>query len=267
MKNPTQCYAALLATCCLLFAGSLYAAKTPKVDICHYDADQGIYKPISVSINAEQKHLDNHGDLYPNGAPGTASVVLDADCKVSVNPLTVLAVAYINVDEEAGYGEKDIAIAELLDADDNGSINPGDLVRLGEYPTSFNPCPYDNSLERVCTSDVAAFVSAADDTSSPVITITEITGNTANYVAVSNGTINISFTNQGYVEHFNITNDSVNDSVNFFSMTDGKNSGDVLKLSANTYPFIDVNDELNLLEPQSDDYTDGYFFNVYIISP
>lgn len=36
-----------------------------KVDICHYSDDDGLFRLISVSAKAVDKHLANHGDSYP----------------------------------------------------------------------------------------------------------------------------------------------------------------------------------------------------------
>lgn len=125
-----------------LLAGPVQAAKAPQVDICHFDADEGIFKPTAISGNAMQKHLDNHGDQLPNVDPGSGAPILDEDCLVVIAPPAVLARAYIDVDKSGNYdGNVDIEIAELVDTNRDGEPNVGDTVQLGQYPTSFNPCP------------------------------------------------------------------------------------------------------------------------------
>lgn len=124
-----------------LLAGPVQAAKAPQVDICHFDADKGIFKPIAISGNAVQKHLDNHGDQLPNVDPGSGAPILDEDCLVVIAPPAVLARAYIDVDKNENYdGNVDIEIAELVDTHRNGEPSVGDTVQLGQYPTSFDPC-------------------------------------------------------------------------------------------------------------------------------
>jgi hypothetical protein len=70
----------VLATCMLLMAGAAQAAKAPKVDICHLDAEEGIFQPITVNGNAVAKHVENHGDQFPNVDPGDGRLTLDEDC-------------------------------------------------------------------------------------------------------------------------------------------------------------------------------------------
>jgi len=48
------------------------SAKGDKVDICHYDADEGTYHVINVSTKALQAHL-NHGDVLAADAHGTTT--------------------------------------------------------------------------------------------------------------------------------------------------------------------------------------------------
>lgn len=42
------------------------AKKAAKVDICHYDADEDLFKVINISGNAVDKHIENHGDVFPS---------------------------------------------------------------------------------------------------------------------------------------------------------------------------------------------------------
>ena len=120
--------------------GQVEAAKAPKVDICHFDANTGLYTLLSVNGNATQKHLDNHGDSFPDTDNGTVN--LDGDCTI-VPPVKVFARAFINVDGFPGYNSAvDIEIARLEDAGfHDGILNPGDVLKLGQYPTEFIPCP------------------------------------------------------------------------------------------------------------------------------
>ena len=39
----------------LVGSGTVWAKKVPKVEICHFDADTGLYKKLSVSGNAVEK--------------------------------------------------------------------------------------------------------------------------------------------------------------------------------------------------------------------
>jgi hypothetical protein len=64
----------------LLAAGAAQAAKAPKVDICHFDAEEGIFKPISLNGNAVANHVENHGDQFPNIDPPEGGIELDEYC-------------------------------------------------------------------------------------------------------------------------------------------------------------------------------------------
>ena len=46
-----------------------------KVDICHFDADAGLFSVINISVNAVDKHVANHGD----GDPGNFFADVDGD--------------------------------------------------------------------------------------------------------------------------------------------------------------------------------------------
>ncbi len=70
------------------FAPAALAEKMPKVDLCHNDeGEDGIHgteddswSKISVSGNAKQKHIDNHGDLE------IGVDITEAECDALVNP-------------------------------------------------------------------------------------------------------------------------------------------------------------------------------------
>jgi hypothetical protein len=56
-----------------------------KVEICHYDADEDAYFLISISANAVQQHLDNHGDGFPGQLlPSDSNYKFDEDCNVYI---------------------------------------------------------------------------------------------------------------------------------------------------------------------------------------
>lgn len=44
--------------------GPVSAAPAPKVTICHFSEDTGTFAPITISGNAVDAHLTNHGDRY-----------------------------------------------------------------------------------------------------------------------------------------------------------------------------------------------------------
>ena len=133
---------------CFLGGGHANAAKVPKEDICHFDADTGLFTKISVSGNAKQKHLNNHGDALPGGTNIAGTIDVDENC-IEVNPPDVIARAYIDKNREPGYqGDKDIVIAELLDSDGTPGLTVGDTIVLGQYPLTFDPCP---TIDAACT--------------------------------------------------------------------------------------------------------------------
>lgn len=149
--NPIyKLIAGLFTACLLLVAGPLHAAKAPKVDICHYDADEAIYKLIAVSGNAQQPHL-THGDLIPEVDNGLGELSLDTDC-FAVVPPTVLARAYIDKNRDGEYdGTIDVDILQLLDSDGFPGFTVGDTVVYGQYPTTFDPCDDQITCPRIGT--------------------------------------------------------------------------------------------------------------------
>jgi hypothetical protein len=132
-----------LAACILFAAGAAQAAKAPKVDICHFDAEEGIFKPISVNGNAVRKHVEKHGDRFPNVDPPDGGLVLDEDCLGIITlPPYVFARAYIDVNKNQNYeGETDIDIAYVEDVNNNGILEIGDQIIFSQYPLNFDPCP------------------------------------------------------------------------------------------------------------------------------
>jgi len=131
----------LLPVCLFFAAGASQAAQVPKVDICHFDEEEGIFKPLAVPGNAVQPHL-GHGDVLPdiNNEPPLPD--LDEECMLIIPP-AILAVAYIDViDDGAGYDPTvDLDIVSVLDSDATPGLSVGDTVEFGAYPTTLNPCP------------------------------------------------------------------------------------------------------------------------------
>ena len=141
MKPVIKLYAGLITACCMLFAGSLYAAKVPTVDICHYDFDTSQYKLLSVSQNAEKALVKNHPDGFVGeSVPDTTNSSFDEYCNIIDNMPMVVARAYIDVDRNDQYSEDDIMIVEVHDLSGNGTSGVGDEVRFGQFPTNKNPC-------------------------------------------------------------------------------------------------------------------------------
>jgi hypothetical protein len=126
----------------LLAAGSAQAAKAPKVDICHFDAEAGTYTKISTSPKALPAHLGNHGDVLPGVDNGDGELSLDEDClAIIIDPPEVVARAFINADRQPGYNPTyDIPIVELIDTFDDDMPSAGDTLQYNQYPTSFDPC-------------------------------------------------------------------------------------------------------------------------------
>lgn len=58
------------------------AAPAPKVDVCHFDKDTGVYFKINISENAFQAHVD-HGDAAPGDpVPGLPQKKFTDDCSI-----------------------------------------------------------------------------------------------------------------------------------------------------------------------------------------
>jgi hypothetical protein len=53
------------------------SAKGDKVDICHWDAELGVWVAISIAPEAVDKHMLNHGDKFPYSPEGDYSILRD----------------------------------------------------------------------------------------------------------------------------------------------------------------------------------------------
>lgn len=79
MSPRTLCSMVAGLALLLVGVGTSTAAPPPKVDICHFQEDEGTWKKISVGGNARTAHFANHDDVDPNGTTSTGTQ-LDADC-------------------------------------------------------------------------------------------------------------------------------------------------------------------------------------------
>lgn len=141
---------------CILGAGQVEAAKQSKVEICHFDADEGVFKKISVSGNAVPNHLANHGDIFPGESNGDGSITLDSDCMEGMAPAPVLARAYIDKNRNGVYDSSvDLEIAKLVDTNNDQMPTSGDTIELSQYPMNYDPCPVPPSADP-CT-DIGFF--------------------------------------------------------------------------------------------------------------
>ena len=55
----------LVVVATLVMVSGVALAKGQKTDICHWDEDEGIFFVINISVKAADKHIANHGDVYP----------------------------------------------------------------------------------------------------------------------------------------------------------------------------------------------------------
>ena len=69
-----------------LTSTTVFAAKAEKVDICHFDTDQGIWKLINISGNAVPAHFTNHDDGFPDTTTSSSGTYLDENCEESGLP-------------------------------------------------------------------------------------------------------------------------------------------------------------------------------------
>ena len=135
MRHPLLITTAALA---ILGFSHAHAGKAVMTDLCHFDAESGTYKKISVPMGTPfEKHMENHGDMMPGQM--FEGVGLDENCGLQV--AKVFARAYIDVDPgDGGYNSDDIDIAVVMDGDNgNGVLDAGDLLYLNQYPKSLTP--------------------------------------------------------------------------------------------------------------------------------
>ncbi len=124
---------ASLATVLLLPAAA--SAKASKADVCHLN-DVGGWQVNNVSERAVEAHL-LHGDGLPGEAvPGMDRYSFDEDCvptAVATGP-AILAVAYSEVDQVAGFTAGDTLISAFEDVDGDGLPSIGDTIRTNRFP-------------------------------------------------------------------------------------------------------------------------------------
>lgn len=143
-----------------------------KIDICHYDAEEGAYKVINVSERAwpdfeakgDVRLDDQDGDGYvPDNAcgvtgtsgmgdcddnedtinPGATEICgngVDEDCDGTAAPCNrILAIAYSNLNGQNGFqeGTSDVLISKLIDENNDGVVSVGDKIVMNKYPTNF----------------------------------------------------------------------------------------------------------------------------------
>ena len=155
-KRASVWLSAAFTGVCILGTGQVEAAKMPKVEICHFDADEGVFKKISVSGNAVQNHLANHGDIFPGESNGNGSITLDSDCMGGMALTPVLARAYIDKNRNGVYDSSvDLEIAKLVDTNNDQMPTSGDMIVLSQYPMNYDPCPAPPSADP-CT-DIGFF--------------------------------------------------------------------------------------------------------------
>jgi hypothetical protein len=105
---------AALGAAMLLGTLAVPVAASADVDLCH-KPDTRAEMTIAVDEAAVAGHL-GHGD-YRGTCGGR-----------------VLAIAYSDIDGEAGFGPNDVLIAKLVDANGDEVPSVGDVVRMGRFP-------------------------------------------------------------------------------------------------------------------------------------
>ena len=112
-----------------------------KVDVCHVD-EFGDYELIRISERAVDPLLARGDSLPGDAVPGMPGFEFDADC-VPVSVETVFAVAFSNLDGQAGYDPTgdDVLIAKWVDGPvgaPDGLIGAGDVIVVNQLPTNFD---------------------------------------------------------------------------------------------------------------------------------
>jgi hypothetical protein len=83
MAHRTLC-ASVAVLIVLLVGVGPSLANTTKVEICHFQEDEGKWKKISVAGNAPAAHIATHDDGLPGGVTSITDTQLDGDCAVVV---------------------------------------------------------------------------------------------------------------------------------------------------------------------------------------
>lgn len=151
--------AAALA-CGLLGITVANAARVPTVEICHWNTVANVYTKIAIPGGVPlDKHLENHGDIYPDYTDASG-IGVDENCNVVERK--VFARAFVDVNPGDGPYNSDVDIDIAVLSDDNGNqildSDGGDRLTVYQYPTSFTPCS-----TGVCT-DILAFTGETKNT-------------------------------------------------------------------------------------------------------
>jgi hypothetical protein len=117
------------------FVLDLHAVKVPKIDICHFNSDTGLYEKLNVSMNG---WLNGHQPQHPmDGLPGEGN--LDENCVV-IPPPFVFARVYremfptLGGDPNQYDADKDILYVEVVDTNRNNQLGAGDEIHVDSLP-------------------------------------------------------------------------------------------------------------------------------------
>jgi hypothetical protein len=114
-----------------LLASALMAAMLPGVA-----SAAKVTTKTDCKNGAWQDLVDENGQPFPDKAACTSYA---KDGGTPAAPQTVFAIAYSNLDGTPGFGAGDVLISKLVDGNGDSVLNAGDLVVMGQYPTTFVP--------------------------------------------------------------------------------------------------------------------------------
>lgn len=136
-----------------VMAASALAAPAPKVDVCHYDADGGVFHKINISGNALDAHIA-HGDAVPGEpVPTAAGYQFDSDCApvavlFRLSTIEVSGVgwpSYFTVEEGRAYELRASGTYSWGDENDPNHPLVGDAqcvsIAGGAYFANYSPVP------------------------------------------------------------------------------------------------------------------------------
>ena len=143
MTIKTSIRTIIFAVFCAVFGFTLFdgiqpaeANPDPKIEVCHFQIDNGLYKKLTIGVGAWPDH-EMHGDR------NAANV---DDCNAP--PPHQFVVAYINIDGQSGFDANiDIMIASVEDTNGSTVVDVGDTVKMGYYPLSTSGCSDSTSIE------------------------------------------------------------------------------------------------------------------------
>lgn len=121
----------------MISTADVYAVKSEKIDICHYDNDTEQYKRLRVSMNG---WINGHMKNHPMDAPAGEGK-FDDDCNI-IPDVKVFARVYRENGNNSEYdADVDQLYVSIVDTNGNEIFDEGDTLKIEAIPGDFSANP------------------------------------------------------------------------------------------------------------------------------